>query len=81
MPNLTITAEEEVPRWARGFLGVEPRVLSSGRHPSRDELHDRTRLPLTRTSSSTRATRGISPSTSERGLVNPFATRPSDPAD
>jgi len=77
MPNLTITAEEEVLRWARvkaaeentsvarlvgdllkermraergyqaakrRFLGVEPRVLSSGRHPSRDELHDRARL-------------------------------------
>ena len=77
MPNLTITAEEEVLRWARvkaaeentsvarlvggllrermkadlgyeaakrRFLGVKPRVLSGGRYPSRDELHDRSGL-------------------------------------
>ena len=77
MPNLTITAEEEVLRWARvkaaeentsvarlvgdllkermqsergyraaqrRFMGVKPRILSSGRYPSRDELHDRSRL-------------------------------------
>ena len=77
MPNLTITAEEEVLRWARvkaaeentsvarlvgnllkermrsergyraaqrRFLSVRPRILGSGRYPSRDELHDRSRL-------------------------------------
>jgi hypothetical protein len=77
MPNLTITAEEEVLRWARvkaaeentsvarlvgdllkkrmqagrgyqaakrRFLGAKPRILSSGRYPSRDELHDRSGL-------------------------------------
>jgi hypothetical protein len=77
MPNLTITAEEEVLRWARvkaaeentsvarlvgdllkermraergyqaakqRFLRVKGRVLSSGPYPSRDELHDRSRL-------------------------------------
>ncbi|HEX9188389.1 MAG TPA: hypothetical protein VGB87_15025 [Vicinamibacteria bacterium] len=74
MPNLTITAEEEVLRWARvkaaeentsvarlvgellkermqaerGYeaamqrhLGVKPRVISKGRYPTRDQLHDR----------------------------------------
>ena len=77
MPNLTITAEEEVLRWARvkaaeentsvarlvggllkermqaergyqaakrRFLGMKPRILSSGPYPSRDELHDRSGL-------------------------------------
>lgn len=77
MPNLTITAEEEVLRWARvkaaeentsvarlvgellkermraehgyqtakrRFLSAKPRVLSRGRYPSRDELHDRAGL-------------------------------------
>ena len=77
MPNLTITADEEVLRWARiraaeentsvarlvgellrrqmknergyqaarrRFLAVKPRRLSQGRYPSRDEVHDRSRL-------------------------------------
>ncbi len=77
MPNLTITAAEEVLRWARvkaakentsvarlvgdllkqrmqaehgyqaakrRFLGAKPRILSRGAYPSRDELHDRSRL-------------------------------------
>lgn len=77
MPNLTITAEEEVLRWARiraaegntsvarlvgallrehmneergyenakrRFLGTRARVLSKGAYPSRDELHERSRL-------------------------------------
>ena len=77
MPNMTITAEEEVLRWARmkaaeentsvarlvgdllkermraergylaakrRFLGVETPVLSRGRYPSRDDLHDRSGL-------------------------------------
>jgi hypothetical protein len=77
MPNLTITAEEEVLRWARvkaaqentsvarlvggllkermraeggyeaaqrHYLRVKPRVLSRGRYPSRESLHDRARL-------------------------------------
>ena len=77
MPNMTITAEEDVLRWARvkaaaentsvarlvgdllkermraehgypaakrRFLGVKPRILSSGPYPSRDELHDRSGL-------------------------------------
>lgn len=77
MPNLTITADEEVLRWARvkaakentsvarlvgellkqqmkgergyqaakrRFLSVEPRLLSSGPYPSRDDVHDRSRL-------------------------------------
>jgi hypothetical protein len=77
MPNLTITAEEEVLRWARvkaaeentsvarlvgdilkermraekgyqaakrRFLGAKARVLSRGRYPSRDHLHDRSGL-------------------------------------
>ena len=77
MPNLTITAEEEVLRWARvmaaeentsvarlvgdilkermqaergyeaamqRYLGNKARVLSKGRYPSRDEVHDRAGL-------------------------------------
>jgi hypothetical protein len=77
MPKLTITADEEVLRWARvraaeentsvarlvgdllrermraerghqaakrRFLGVKPRALSRGPYPSRDELHERSRL-------------------------------------
>ena len=77
MPNLTITAEEEVLRWARiraaegntsvarlvgdllrermneehgyenakrRFLGTKARVLSKGAYPSRDEVHERSRL-------------------------------------
>ena len=78
MPNLTITAEEEVLRWARvraaeentsvarlvgdilrkhmqaergyqaarrRFLSVKARELSQSPYPTRDELHDRARLP------------------------------------
>lgn len=77
MPNMTLTAEEEVLRWARikaaeqdtsvarlvgdllkqqmleergyhsarrRFLAAKPRVISKGRYPSRDDLHDRARL-------------------------------------
>ena len=77
MPNLTITADEEVLRWARiraaeentsvarlvgdmlrlqmkaergyhaarrRFMAVKPRRLSHGPYPSRDEVHDRSRL-------------------------------------
>ena len=28
----------------RRFLGAKPRIMSSGRYPSRDALHDRPRL-------------------------------------
>ncbi len=77
MPNMTLTADEDVLRWARikaaeentsvarlvgdllrkqmqiergyhaakrRFLSVEPRVISQGRYPSRDDLHDRAGL-------------------------------------
>jgi hypothetical protein len=77
VPNLTITADEEVLRWARiraaeentsvarlvgdllrqqmrgergyqaarrRFMAVKPRKLSQGPYPSRDEVHDRSRL-------------------------------------
>jgi hypothetical protein len=77
MPNLTITTDEEVLRWARiraaeqntsvarlvgdllrqhmrseseyetarrRFMRREPRRLSRGSYPSREELHDRARL-------------------------------------
>lgn len=76
--NLTITAEEEVVRWAkiqaakqdtsvsrlvgellaermaeerdyetaiRSFLAREPTKISSGAYPSREEVHERSRVP------------------------------------